>query len=66
VASVNERGSFWKNFKSEFKQIVWPKKEQIIKKTLVVILVSVILTALILCYDAIFTSAYAFISKKFM
>jgi len=51
---VKEKSNFKKNFKSEFNQIVWPNKSQVISKTMVVIFVSILFTLLIAGFDGIY------------
>ena len=43
--------AFWKGVKSEFKKIIWPSKDQLIRETAAVVIVSVILGAFIRVYD---------------
>ncbi len=44
--------SFFKNVKSEFKKVVWPKKEELIKQTGLVVIISVLLGIVIAAVDA--------------
>ena len=46
-----EKGSFFKNLKIEFKKIIWPDKLDVAKKTLLIIVVTVILGVLIKLLD---------------
>lgn len=55
VQNTSSKTSFIKGFKSEFKKIVWPTKNVIINKTIVVIIFSIIITALIFGFDFIYT-----------
>lgn len=43
--------SFFKNVKSEFKKVTWPKKEELAKQTVLVVVVSVALGAIISVID---------------
>ncbi|OGO86801.1 MAG: preprotein translocase subunit SecE [Clostridiales bacterium GWE2_32_10] len=57
MAQTNQgekKGSFFKNFKNEFNKIVWPSKEQVIKKTIVVLIISLVLMALVYGLDTLF------------
>lgn len=42
---------FFKNLKSEFKKVVWPKKDELVKQTVLVVVVSVALGLLISVVD---------------
>lgn len=41
--------------KAEFKKIVWPKKDEVAKKTATVIVTSLLIGLIIFCMDTIFT-----------
>ena len=43
--------SFFKNLKAEFKKCTWPKKDELAKQSVLVILVSVLLGVLIAGFD---------------
>lgn len=43
--------SFFKRVKSEFKKVTWPKKEDLIKQTALVVVISVILGVVISLVD---------------
>ena len=47
--------SRFKSLKSEFKKIVWPDKESLVKQTIAVIAVSVVLGIIIALVDSAFT-----------
>ena len=49
--------------KSEFRKIIWPKKEDLVKQTGVVIVVSVILGGLIAVIDVIMQYGIDFLIK---
>ena len=51
--SANESGlqSFWKGLKSEFRKIIWPNKETLIKQSAAVVIVSVIVGLIIAIID---------------
>lgn len=46
-----KKGGFFKALKSEFKRIVWPEKDAIVKETAAVVIVTVILGAIIALLD---------------
>lgn len=46
-----EKGSFFKNLKIEFKKIIWPEKKDVAKKTVLIIVVTIILGVLIRLLD---------------
>ncbi len=41
--------------KAEFKKIIWPKRNEVIKKTATVIVTSVIIGLVIFCMDTVYT-----------
>lgn len=43
--------TWWKGLKSEFKKIVWPSKDRIVKESAVAIVVSIILSVVIALVD---------------
>lgn len=47
--------NFFKNVKKEFNQVIWPTKDDVIKKTSVVVVISFILTLLIFALDSLYT-----------
>ena len=47
--------NFFKNVKKEFNQVIWPTKDDVIKKTSVVVVISFILTLLIFALDTLYT-----------
>ncbi|MBR1443000.1 MAG: preprotein translocase subunit SecE [Firmicutes bacterium] len=50
-------------YKGEFRKIVWPKKEDLVKETLTVIVISLMVGAIIAGYDYIFSTIFEQISK---
>ncbi|MBR1736320.1 MAG: preprotein translocase subunit SecE [Firmicutes bacterium] len=50
-------------YKGEFRKIVWPKKEDLVKETLTVIVISLMVGAIIAGYDYIFSTLFEQISK---
>lgn len=55
--------SWFQSLKSEFKKIIWPKKERLTKEASVVIVVSIILGILIAILDMILQYGIQFIIK---
>ena len=45
------KGSFWKSVKAEFKKIVWPTKDSVVRQTVLIIIVTIILGVLIKLLD---------------
>lgn len=56
--------NFFKEVRAEFKQISWPKRESIIRSTIVVISISVIVSLILGGFDYIFTQAIGLIGSK--
>ncbi len=53
-ATTKEKGrvkQWFKGLKAEFKKIVWPEKESVVKQTAAVIVVTVVLSAIIYLID---------------
>ena len=46
------------DYKAEFHKIIWPKRDEVFKKTGTVIITSLIVGAVIFCMDTIYTSGY--------
>lgn len=49
--SAKKKSGFFRSLKAEFKKIVWPDKETIVKETTAVVVVTVILGAIIALLD---------------
>jgi preprotein translocase subunit SecE len=58
-------GAFFKGVKAEFARIIWPTKDDIIKQTTAVVVVSVICCALIALLDYAFGFGMNFITSVF-
>ena len=43
--------SFWKALKAEFKKIIWPSRQDVIKQTILIIVVTIILGVIIKFLD---------------
>lgn len=50
-------GAVVADHKAEFKKIVWPKRDEVARKTVTVIGTSLLIGAIIFCYDTVFTGA---------
>ncbi len=50
-------GAVVADHKAEFRKIVWPQKDEMVKKVGTVIVVSLIVGAIVFCYDTVFTGA---------
>lgn len=46
-----EKGHFFKNLKIEFKKIIWPTKQDAAKKTILIVVVTIILGILVKLLD---------------
>ena len=55
----------WRGFKSETKKIVWPTPKQVVKNTLVVLLVVVVFVLLIGALDYAFSNGIQALTKLF-
>ena len=51
TSAKKEKGSCFKNLKLEFKKIIWPDTKDVAKKTLLIIVVTIILGVLIKLLD---------------
>lgn len=49
--TAKKKGGFFKSLKAEFKRIIWPDKDTVIKETTAVVVVTVILGAIIALLD---------------
>lgn len=49
--TAKKKGGFFKALKAEFKRIVWPDKEKVIKETTAVVIVTILLGAIIALLD---------------
>jgi len=64
VNKVEKKGNFIKNLGTEFNKIVWPSKDQVIKKTIVVLIISLVLTVLVFGLDTIYNFVITQINYK--
>ena len=46
------------DYKAEFKKIVWPTKQELAKKTVTVILTSLLVGVIITCMDMVYSGGY--------
>ena len=51
--TAKKKGGFFRSMKAEFKKIVWPDKEKIIKETTAVVIVTVVLGVIIALLDLV-------------
>ena len=58
-------GNAWRGFKSELKKIVWPSWKQVLKNTLVVLVVVVICAIIIGVLDYAFSQGIIALTKLF-
>lgn len=49
------------DYKAEFKKIIWPKRDELSKKTVTVIMTSLLIGVIIFCMDTIYTTGYDYI-----
>lgn len=54
-------GRYFRGVKSEFKKVVWPSKETVIKYSTIVIIAVIISSLLLLAYDKIVMFIFGFI-----
>ena len=54
---------FWTGVKAEFKKIVWPKRDDVIKQAIAVITSSIVLGAIIFALDLVFKILLNFVIK---
>ena len=50
-SAKNEKASFWKGVKAEFKKISWPDKDALLKQSIAVVCISIVLGAIIAVLD---------------
>ena len=60
---VSKFKSFYTNIASEYKKIIWPKKEELAKQTLVVIVICLIFGAIIFGMDSVFAAVLRFVAR---
>lgn len=46
------------DYKAEFKKIVWPTKQELAKKTVTVILTSLLVGVIVSCMDIVYSAGY--------
>ena len=54
TAKTNEQApkkSFWKGLKSEFKKVIWPDKDTLLKQSTAVVIISIVLGIIIAAID---------------
>ena len=43
--------SFWKGVKAEFKKIIWPTRQDVVKQTILIVIITIILGVIIKFLD---------------
>lgn len=65
VAKTDEKkgglGKYFRGVKSEFKKVVWPTKDTVIKYSIIVIVAVILSSLLLLAYDKIIMFLFGFI-----
>ena len=65
VAKTDEKkgglGKYFRGVKSEFKKVVWPSKDTVIKYSIIVIVAVILSSLLLLAYDKIIMFLFGFI-----
>lgn len=62
MADNQEKSSFFKGVKAEYKKIQWPDKDTLIKESVAVVSISVVAAALIALFDTVIQYGINFIS----
>jgi len=62
ISKKNPLQSFFENVMAEFRKVVWPSRAELIKQTVVVVIISLVMGILIFIMDAAFGSLSAFVS----
>ncbi|WP_058485981.1 preprotein translocase subunit SecE [Defluviitalea phaphyphila] len=57
--------SFFQQFKGEFKKIIWPNREDLIKQTTTVIVTSLIVSGIVFVIDIVYSKGFDFIMEIF-
>jgi len=50
--------STFTDYKAEFKKIIWPKRDELSKNTVSVIVTSLLMGVVIFCMDTVYTAGY--------
>ena len=56
--------NYLKDVRSELSKVVWPKREEVIKLTLIVLIISVVVGAYVGGLDFVFTKALEFVVER--
>ncbi len=62
MADNQEKSSFFKGVKAEYKKIQWPDRDTLIKESVAVVSISVVAAALIALFDTVIQYGINFIS----
>ena len=62
MADNQEKTSFFKGVKAEYKKVSWPDKDTLVKESVAVVCISVVAAALIALFDTVIQYGINFIS----
>ena len=62
-ANTEKKPSFFKGLKAEFKKIIWPDKESLVREVIAVVVVSVVLCVVIAVLDSVISTGIGFLMK---
>ena len=51
---TKKQRSFWKDFKAEWKKVIWPTRSQVVNNTIIVLVIVIIITAICFVLDLAF------------
>lgn len=60
-ARENAAGRTFREVRSEMKKVIWPTREETFRLTIVVIMVSIVIGAILFSSDVLFTNLMAFL-----
>ncbi|MBQ5950581.1 MAG: preprotein translocase subunit SecE [Lachnospiraceae bacterium] len=60
-AAEKNKVNHWKNLKAEFRKIIWPDRETLVKKTGAVLVISVVMGVVIALLDMLIQFGFSFI-----
>ena len=63
AAKTEKKNGFFQGVKGEFKKIVWPKRDQLVKETIAVSLVTLALGAIIKLVDMVMQTGIAILIR---
>ncbi len=62
-ANTEKKQSFFKGLKAEFKKIIWPEKDSLIREVVAVVVVSVVLCLVIAVLDSVISTGIGFLMQ---